>query len=432
MPILAFLMACWGLGAGNAGTQTLTFEQVLEDGLENSFDKRIIHEEIQAARAEIEEARAGLYPRLTLRFGNEYVHVFDESSGVISVGDTIITGETSGYKNSLITTAQYSLFDFGAKEMRVEYARENAAISELRGRQARKNLKLTLLELYANGLKSQEQLRALSTIYTCRNQIYGMTKRLQQAGIVGHDTVGDAALLLAEAVGKLEEQRTAFHNLLEQLGFHTRQSYDPAVSELKELPSDEKPAVEIDVSGRLEIRILDKRILNKRLELTIAERSALPVFNLYGNWRQFGSDDSSYQDGLSDLTVRDASVTIFLEYPLFDGFKNKAVCRRLRHEINGLVQTREKKMAELLREFAEARNAYLASEKMAGHRRDRQELISGQTAYKRRLSESSQHDQITYYNQMIQMALRQKNLNIEKIESAAARIQLHLLQGEGA
>ncbi|MCG8632521.1 MAG: TolC family protein [Desulfobacterales bacterium] len=419
------------LGVANLCPETLTFKQVLQDGLYNSFDSRIIREEIRAATKGVEEVRADLYPKMSIRFGNEYVHVFNENNDLTSVGDAILTDDASGYKHSLIATAQYTLFDFGVKELNLEHAQGKADIAQVREKQIRMETQIKLLELYTEGLKLQEQIEAMKRICRAREKIFRMTGRLQKAGVSGQDDLGNTALDLARSFSRLEDLRTDFHNLLEKVSFYTQRFYPREDLVLEDFTPAEIDDNHLDIGSNPEIAILDLKIANKRTELLIAKRSKYPVFNLYGDCRQFGSDENSYFNSLTDLQTSDGSITLYVEYPLFDGFKRQAKEQRLYHELAGLRLEKHKKEAELKQEFTMALNHLNSANRTRGHRLNHGSRIDEQKILKSRLADQKQGNPIEFHNQMIKLTQNQLELDLEQIDSAASVLRVGFLKQAG-
>ena len=412
--------------------QVLTFEQVVAHGLRHSFESRIIDREIRAARAGVDESLADRYPSLGIRLGNEYVHVFDEESEVVSVGDAIIANDVSGFKHSLIATARYTLYDFGIRGLNTDHARRLVRIAELRDSQARLETQTTLLDLYARGLKTQARIRTLTEISGARQAIFRMAQRLHQAGSLGRDRLGETALDSAETLSRLEDQRIIFRNLLEEISFHTQQSYNWETLVLEDFSLPETPVSHTEPAFHPEIAIYDRRIENKRTELSMAKRSDLPRFTLQNAFRLVGSDENNFAGSMGDLRSRDLSLTLYVEYPLFDGFANRAKKRRLYHEIAGLEIQREKRLSELRREFTTALNTYTASVALKSRNREQSARIREQQIVHQRLARQQINDQMTVHNQMIELARQELDIRIQGIDAGSAALRLELMQGAGS
>ena len=144
------------------------------------------------------------------------------------------------------------------------------------------------------------------------------------------------------------ELRTRRDNLLESLSFHTRQNYCAEEVTLAAFPQIKKPENIINPEHFPSVLICRQQIETKQAELSMIKRYRLPRLTLSGAYRMFGSDDHSFTYSLLNLDSRDASVTLSLECPVFDGFANRARLARIRHELTSLRYQKQKKEAEKL------------------------------------------------------------------------------------
>ena len=420
------------LAGANVYAEVLTFKEVLAAGLQNSFDSKIVREEIGVAQATVAEQQADYYPQLSLRFGNEYVHVFDEDSDVVSVGDAIIADNASGYKHSLIVTARYNLYDFGIRELTVANARRQVRVVELQKQQSSFDIHKELLKLYADSLKEQQRIHVLEAIAERQRTTFQLSKKLHQAGTIDREQLGNAALELAETLSQLAELQTRWKNLLESLSFHTRQTYRDEEVTLADFPQIKKPEKVVNQKNVPAILIYRQQIETKQAELSMIKRSRLPKLTLSGAYRMFGSDADSFTDSLSKLDSRDASVTLYLECPVFDGFANRARQARIRHELASLRYQKQKKEAELQQELSTTLNAYTASASMEEKRHEQLTRIAGQRSDVQRLSEQQLTDQIAVHNRIIELSRRQLDVDLRQVDYAASALLLTLINEAGS
>ena len=430
--VFTVLLLSLCLTGTNVYADVLTFKEVLAAGLQNSFDSKIVREEIGAAQATVAEQQADYYPQLSLRFGNEYVHVFDEDSDVVSVGDAIIADNASGYKHSLIATARYNLYDFGIRNLTVANARRQVRVAELQKQQSSFDIHKEILNLYASSLKEQQRIQVMEAVSEQQRMTFQLSKKLYQAGTIGREQLGNTALELAETLSQLVELRTRWENLLESLSFHTRQNYCAEEVTLAAFPKIKKPENIVKPENFPAVLIYRQQIKTKQAELSMIKRSRLPKLTLSGAYRMYGSDDHSFTDSLSSLDSRDASVTLYLECPVFDGFANRARQARIRHELTSLRYQKQKKEAELLQELATTLNAYTASASMEEKRHEQLTRIAGQRSDVQRLSEQQLTDQITVHNRTIELFRRQLDVDLRQVDYAASALLLTLINEAGS
>ena len=426
-----FLLICSVVPA--TSVETLTFQKVLADGLENSFDSRINAENVNASRAAVLESKADYYPQLSLRFGQEYVHVYEQNSAVASVGDTVYSDYTSKYKHSLSLYAQYNLYDFGRRRLGVHYADQQVAISELQKDQSRFENSQKLLDLYSQGLRLQKQRAVQKKILSGRKRIFELTQQLLQAGKYGHQVVADAAIALAQTISQLDRLQIDFQATLDNLAFYTRTSYAAEQIYLDDFKlGDGVEDLVVHAAKFPDIRSLQQQIERKETELAIARYELLPKLNLRGSYGMYGSDDNSFSDSLEQMGKRDTSVTLSFVLPLFDGFAASAKKQRLQHDIARLRVEKEKALANLDNTINSARRSFLSLQNRKGERSQQKRRIYQQNNDYDRLSEQQLTDQMTLVQKSIELEQHHLDNDLQELDAAAAAILLTLLQEAGS
>lgn len=412
--------------------ETLTFQKVLADGLENNFDSRINAETVNASRAAVLESKADYYPHLSLRFGQEYVHVYDQNNAVAAVGDTVYSDYNSKYKHSLSLYAQYNLYDFGRRRLSVHYAGQQVKISELQKDQSRFENSQKLLDFYSQGLRLQKQIAVQEKILSARKIIFELTQQLLEAGKYGHQIVGDAAIALAQTIAQLDRLHIDFQATLDNLSFYTRTPYVAEQIYLADFKL--RDAIEnlvVHVESFPDIRSLQQQIESKETELAIARCELLPKLTLRGSYGMYGSDDNSFADSLDQIRKRDASVTLSLVMPLFDGFSTRARKQRLQHDITRLKVEKEKALAHLDNNINAARRTFHSLHNRKAERSEQKRRIYQQIDDYDRLAQQQLTDQMTLVQKSIELEQHHLDNNLQEVDSAAAAILLTLLQETG-
>lgn len=426
--VAAFLCFLVCFFASPAFSELLTLDMLLSEAQKNSFDVNIAREDVQASQAFVEEVKGDNYPQVSLRFGSEYVHAFEEDSDVVSVGDAIIANDTSGYKHSLIAGLSYNLFDFGVRRLSVENARRQVQIAGLLEKQSFWDLRKEILDRYSAALKLHKQILAFESILERQSQIFRLSLWLREAGTVGREQIGTAALTLAETLNQLDDLRVDYQNALGGLSFYTQQTYLAENIQLADLARLAEVSTRIDLDLSPEVRIFQHQIANKQSELSMVKRSALPKLTLYGSYRMFGSDADSFAYSMTDLSSRDASVTVYLEWPLFDGFANRAKKARLRHEIASLRYQKQKKKAELQQEYSSIVVGYEIYSSVQEDRRQQLEQIVREQDDAEQLAEQQITDQISFHQKMIQLTRQRLEVDLWQVEYAASTLALDFTQ----
>jgi len=426
----ALLCLLFFLCARPAFAETLNFENVLSEALQNSFDIKISQEDIQAGRAFIRETKADYYPQLTVRFGSDYIHAFEEQSKFASGGDVVIADE-SNYRHSLITSLSYNLYDFGVRKLTVENARRQVQIARLQEKQAYLDARKDVLERYSSALKLQEQIEATDSVLKRRNTIFRLAKQLRQAGTVGRELLGTAALNLAETLNQLDELKVRFQNVLVSLTFYTRKNYSADEVKLADLDQPQNLASAVNLDVFPEAQIYQEQIENKKAELSIAKRSMLPKLMLYGSHRMFGSDTDSFAHSLSDLSARDATLSLTFEWSLFSGFSDTAKRARLNHEINSLRYQKEKKKAELQQEVSRVTDTYETYGSIETNRLEQLGQIAEEQNDAVRLADQQITDRISFHRKLIELTEQRLQVELWQVDYATAALSLDFMNKAG-
>lgn len=332
---------------GQGQAQDLNFSEILAQALVHSYDLKIgrLGKEISGER--LIEARAMYYPSLSLRFTNEYMYdLGKDASNTVSVGETIIPGNDSTFQNSVALSAQYLLYDFGARELKYQNAGRDSVLAQHAAAQRLIDLKIEVLSLFGAGLQIQKKIEAWTILLGLRKEIYQSTRRLVASGSKGKPEQGMAAVSVAEALQNCEALQLEMAGIVEKLTYYTGKRFSMAEVRFMDLPDQTGTDVLADVSKLPEIRAYDVAIEQKKAEIDIALSHWLPTLSLYSSFRMYGDDRTNFADSLENLEEKNATIGLVVNMNLFNGFSDAAKARRLQIESRKLQIEKEKKVAE--------------------------------------------------------------------------------------
>jgi len=348
---MLLLLACAAQAKGPDAA--LTLPKVLQQAIARSYELKISKLEEEISEQRLLEARAMYLPTLSLRLTNEYLHdLGNQPAGTVSVGETVIAGGGSTYQHSLSLYAGYQLYDFGARALKYENAGRAVHIARLAGRQELADLKLRVLSLYGQCLKALRNIEAWSLRLAMHSEIYHLAERLHGAGETGRVEVGEAAIAVADTLQTLQSWRLELGRLLQELAYHTGESYEPDRTVLADLQEPLPPATLPDVRNLPEVKALGVTIEQKEAEYRIALRRWLPSLNLYSSYRMYGNDQASFKDSFEAMEERNATIGLVVDWNLFNGFRDHAEAVRLERELARARLERAKRLAEKKRELA--------------------------------------------------------------------------------
>jgi len=424
--LLAFMSPCHGQA------QDLSFAEILEQALVNSYDLKISGLDVEINEQRLAEARAMYFPTLSLRFTNEYLHdLSNDATGTVAVGETIISGNESTYQHSVALSAQYLLYDFGARPLKYRNVQRNVVLAQHAAAQRLIDLKVDVLSLYGTGLQLQKKIETWSVLLIQRKKMYQYTQRLVAAGNQGKLEQGNAAIAVAEALQTCETLRLEMAEVLEKLSYYTGNSYQLADVSFKDFPGTNRPNVMADVGNLPEIKAYDMAIEQKKAEYEIALRQWLPTLTLYSTYYMYGSDPVNYARSLENLEERNATIGVMLNMNLFNGFSDQAKAARLQKELRRLQVEKAKKVAEDEQKIRTLERKNILSEQGLEDWRAYRVTLEEQGDMGERLAEQQILDRISWLQQKDAQLEKQLTLELAGIERSMSALHLQIM-AEGA
>jgi len=424
------LLACLLLAVqgGDAHSQVLRFEEILQESIGHSYDLKISGLEVEISRQRLDEARAMFFPELSLRFITEYLaNLNKEGAGTVVVDDTIISGNESAYQNSLSLYAAFLLYDFGARSLKYQNAERDLRVAAFLSDQSLIDLKDRVLETYGRGLVLHKQMEVWKELVEQRKEIFGLTQRLHQAGEIGKTELGDAAIAVAEAVQTLESFGLEFARALKDLSYLTGKSYRSSSVEFSQFPDSVPPVGQVDIQNLPEIKAYEVKIEQKKAEYEIARREWLPSLTLYSSFRMYGQDPSNLAESYGDIKKQNATVGIVVDVNLFNGFRDRKKEERLQKEISKLRVEREKKIAgveSVIATLAEKTRIY---EHGMEYWRSLHLLLDEQKNMNDRLTRQQVIDRVRFLRQQGDLLEKALAWEIRQVERDLANLQLQML-----
>ncbi len=412
--------------------QQISLPQVLQEAEAHALALRIAESELLAATAQIAEARSDYYPQVSARLGNEYVRVHGAANDVVSVGDAILADSATGYKHSLIFSAQYNLYDFGRRALNLEYSKGRRQLADYRRAGIRKDIRRQVTEIYGQALKLQQQTGAQRHRRQALLAIYRYSERLQLAGKYGREAVATAALELASAGATEQDLAVEFANVLDSLTLLTGREYSPPTAVLADVaPGTSLNSDLYDVEQHPDIQSAQQEITQKEIELRLVRRSRYPQLILTGSHRMFGSDQRRFDDSFSSLTERDSRIVLLVDVPLFAGFRSFAQTARLHHELRSLELRKQNAVAEIRTEIRQRQRLYQNLTDQESTRLEQQTLIDRQQQNLERMTEQQLLDRIGVWRRQIEWAQQEMEMEMRRIDLAVQSLLLHQVMAVG-
>jgi len=339
------------LGQAAFAAQLVTFDDVLTEAVKNSYELKLAQIDYKIARSDIKILRADYFPTMRAQWNSEYLRALEQvQQQVAVVGNTIIPG-SSRFQNALSLVSNYTLWDFGVRGKNLAGAKRHSEAVSAQGTQQKRNLKLKLVDLYAECLWNYKGLLAKQRALTFYQQLFAIKRRLYDAGTISKVDVSDQALRVAKTFDEINELKQAFVENLKAISVYTQTTYDPEATMLKDFDDESASSSVFVAEDTPEYKFYQLEIERKKLELQAISRQRLPQIGLYSYYLFYGSDPTSPGRAISDFHQRTVSGGISLSVPLFDGFKNSAERAKKRLEISRLETERDQKLWHLRQEY---------------------------------------------------------------------------------
>lgn len=350
---------------------TLTYEEVQDSAFKNSFDLKIAALEINISKSQLKAARADRYPTLSLQFNTEYNRdLTDGRSTYAYAGNTMITPYTQ-FRDMLYMTLSYNLFDFGVTGKKIHIAKQEVEQKKISYNIQLRDLKLKILDLYTKAQQFNNEIQTKSEILRLYETMFNNKERMFKAGINDKLSVMDEAVKIAKTKSDVENSKIELKNILNDLSYYTSQDYETSDLKIKNIDErNEKNIVPVsydnvflsnvekqqytydfDPYAALEAEYYDIEIDKKQTELTILKRQLYPSFRFYTGYSLYGQNPNQYYSAMQDIGQRSFLIGISSTYVFFDGFKNRANREKTAFEIEKLKLEKEKRLADLKKEY---------------------------------------------------------------------------------
>lgn len=366
------LFVCILLAFQSCLAETLTYDNVLNQAISNSFDLKISNLDIEISKANLKSARSELFPVLTLQANSEYNNGLGNSRNTVGyVGGTVITSQTQ-FRNMGSVGLQYNLFDFGARGKRILIVENEIAQKKISYDLQLKELKLKILELYTKSLQYSEDLKGKAEILKVNEELFKAKERLFKSGISDKISIMDEAINLARTQDGIKTSKLELKKCLSDLGTYTQKEYTTDDIKIMDFNSETKQEQVVPVSYinvqkseynfdsklSLEAKYYDYEIKKKMAELEVYKRERFPVLKLYSSYLLYGQDPENYFSSWGDIRQSSFTVGLAATYYMFDGFKNKASREKATLEIEKIKLEKDKKLAQIKADYKKTYASY--------------------------------------------------------------------------
>ncbi|MDD5387664.1 MAG: TolC family protein [Sulfuricurvum sp.] len=312
----------------------ISFENIKHSAHENSHRLSIRSIDTKIEEARLENVYSTLYPQLSFGYNSEYNRNLDSTStGSISVGETTINS-TVRHKDSLSLRMNYELYHFGTTLKQIEMSKNEIAAKKLEVCNEETKLHLEILDRYAQAQKAQNEQRFKKSMHTLRKELYFYKQRLYTAGKETRVSVGDEAIRLIDLEHDIERSLMTYEENLIALSKLSHVELDLKETQLLSLATKADEIHLRSFENNSQARQYQEKMDEKNAEISMNERSQLPVVSLYSNYYLYGSDPHNAYDAFKSIQPNSWNAGLSVRWNLFEGFKYNSESARLHLERN--------------------------------------------------------------------------------------------------
>jgi len=434
------------LNISNVRAETISFDNILDKALDNSFDLKTSNINIDISKSLIDKTRAEYFPLVKTGLYTEFSQDLSTNNQTEAVGNTVITPDTK-IQNMLNTSISYNIFDFGQRKRKMLIAKDDIEIKESLYSIKRRDLKLKMIDLYTNALLSFKELMAKEQIEEISRNISLLKEKQFNDGIITKLETINSSIDAAKINNEAEDLRMKLISALRELSYYTNESYnidEVVVSDFEErntIPvKDKKPSmnnsnvyqitvekqesvkpeeVSLNLKFTPDYKNYQYKIDKKTKELELIKREKLPQIGMYVNYTLTGKDENNILNSFQDFQNRNLSLGLSTTFVPFDGFKSAADKRKIKLEIKKLKIERDQSLADLRNKYLKMNETAAFNQRTYENNRYLLTLIADKLAELKRLAESQPENYESVLNEQAKLIVQQLEIEKKLINRAA-------------
>lgn len=406
--------------------ESISLQELLNYTTENAVTLKIKQTDALIESKNVQSAKSAYYPVLNVVYNAEYNQAQDGIPfGSESVGGVTISNGTR-YQSSLAFQLNHDLYHFGATNMRVDIASSALDIKKMEWCSQEKQLHQQILQYYTSACKGTTEIDYRTQMLELRKTLYDMKSRLYRAGKYSKVDLGDEAIYIMTIQRDIENISMQYQEDIIRLSQLSHKDINKDVTLLPLNTPLENSSIQV-YDETTEGVILNKKISQKKDEISLQFREQLPSVGLYSSYYYYGSHPTEYDYTITHINKKSWNVGLALKYNIFEGFKHSSHEQRLKLELHRLKQ-----------ELEDARHNYDYEAKSKTTRIDELNTLKEHEQhlldenYKKRDMLSRLHklkkiDSITKINAEYELLERALNIETRDIDTAFESASLNIL-----
>ncbi len=404
---------------------TISLENILEYASQNAVSLKIKETDAAIEYKNIQSVESEYYPRLNVTYNAEYNKALDGIPlGSETIGGVTISNKTE-YQSSVAFGLTYDLYHFGATSKKVSIATSELDIKKMEWCSAEKKLHLRILEYFVSARKADVEKKYKNKLLDLRKELYNIKERLYKAGKYSKVDLGDEAIYMITVQRDIEDRYMQYKESLIRL---SQLSHKILAENVQLLPlnlgtyQDSIQVYEDTTEGT----ILNRRIQQKKDEISLQYREQLPSLSFYSSYYLYESHPTRYDYTLANIGKKSWNTGLSVRYNIFEGFKHSANKERLQLELYQLEQEKDGEQHNYTYEIESKRVRINELNELKEHEEHLLDENYKKQALLERLKKARKINTITKINAEYELLERTLNIKVREIDSSFETIALNI------
>lgn len=402
-----------------ANVQAVTFDEIIKKVIEKNNSLKMDEVQVRIEKKNLQYIESENYPTLSLKLENE---IGKEDSAYF---ENFIYKKSSAYLQ-----LNYNLYQFGTTKEKQKIQSKEIDIKRLTYCKNRKNLILNILNIYKEILKSDINLKYLNEYLLTLREKYNANKRLYEAGKIDRVTLAEDALLIAEILKEIEDNKNSFKNALLLLENYSGEKFNSetifSFITDKENKILDLPKFENTLNGQ----IYQTKLNQLKNRISLIEKENLPLISFNYKHYIYLNDDDIFFKRRNDSNPNDYSLSFGISYTIFNGFKERMDKEKLRLEILKTRFEKEEKREEYNRKIDSTKNKISSIGNIITQQNRLNQEMTNKKIILRKLREVSLVDKSTITYTLLKEIRAVLSLKLNKIEVDVEKKILSIIKQE--
>lgn len=250
-----------------------------------------------------------------------------------------------------------------------------------------------------------------------RKELYILKQRLYTAGKESRISIGDEAIRIIDIEHEIEKANMDYSQSLIALSKLSYVQLDPKNTQLLSLTSLPS-SVLVPFNLTPQSQQYQEKLTQKSAEISMNNRSQLPVISLYSSYLLYGQDISGFSNAVDTTRPNSWNAGVSLRWSLFEGFKYDSESKRLQYELQRIREESDLAKREYDYETQTKQDHLKRLEELTKNETQALDETNTKIMMTKRLRDHGEVDALSEVSVKLEGFERELTLAIESIQSA--------------